>query len=79
VDATSLGVMNDTRGGDGMGLYPIPDYPGQTTYGYDGGMRGYGSKLVASTNHPAVVVVLINDKEADFVSVAGRLLDVATK
>jgi D-alanyl-D-alanine carboxypeptidase len=78
VDATSLGVMSDTRGGDGMGLYPIPDYPGQTTYGYDGGMRGYGSKLLASTNHPAVVVVLINDKEADFVSVAGRLLDIAT-
>ena len=79
VNATSLGVMSDTRGGDGMGLYPIPDYYGYTVYGYDGAKRGYGSKLIASIDHPAVVVVLVNDQDLDPSNVAGQLLDAATK
>ncbi len=79
VDPASLGVMSDTRGGDGMGLYPIPDYYGRTVYGYDGSKRGYGSKLIASIDHPAVVVVLVNDQDLDLVNVAGELLEAATK
>ena len=71
--------MSDTRGGDGMGLYPIPDYYGYTVYGYDGAKRGYGSKLIASIDHPAVVVVLVNDQDLDPSNVAGQLLDAATK
>jgi len=62
-----------------MGLYQIFDYPGFTTYGYDGGTRGYGSKLIASMDRPAVVVVLVNDLDTDPSVVAGQLLDAATK
>ena len=79
INAGSLGVISDSRLSDGMGLYQIFDYPGFTTYGYDGGTRGYGSKLIASMDRPAVVVVLVNDLDTDPSVVAGQLLDAATK
>ena len=37
------------------------------------------STLIASIDHPAVVVVRVNDQDLDLVNVAGQLLDAATK
>jgi len=75
VDAASLGAMED---GDGLGLERFSGFGNAIAYGHAGSKPGYGSILLSLPEEQALVVMFINDPDADVPAAAEQLLKAAT-
>jgi D-alanyl-D-alanine carboxypeptidase len=75
VDPASVRLMETVDpAGEGLGLNRFSEFGGRPAFGHAGTKSGYGSLLVAFPDDGAVVVVFINDSDADTFKTARRLI-----
>jgi len=76
ISADSLAEMTTTDSdGHGLGIDRFSDFPPDIVWGHAGSQAGYAALLAVLPERQAVIVVFMNDEQADPFSGASRLID----
>lgn len=78
ISTNSLGTMMTVDpAGNGLGLDKLTDFGSATAFGHGGSKDGYQSLLAIFPDRQEVIVVFVNQRDADVSTIASHLLDAA--
>jgi D-alanyl-D-alanine carboxypeptidase len=72
-------MMTVDSDGNGLGLDKLADFGSAAAFGHGGSKDGYQSLLAIFPDRQQVIVVFVNQRDADVSSIASQLLDAAAR